>query len=131
MTLDMMLRSLVLVPGLLDEGPIEFPQTAPWKGALPDGRPIELASKSSNIATILGGRILMAAELEQQPLISPISLSNSLLFSTGVRPVSGLESDRDSPEPWQHAVVEMGDGRGPSACNNTLDEGIAVRSLSI
>lgn len=43
MPLDMMLRSLALVPGLLDEGPIEFPQAGPWKGALPDGRPIELA----------------------------------------------------------------------------------------
>lgn len=43
MPLDMILRSLILVPGFLDQGSIEFPQTGPWKGALANGRRIELA----------------------------------------------------------------------------------------
>lgn len=43
MPMDMMLRSLVLVPGLLDQGPIEFPQVGPWVGKLLDGRPTQIA----------------------------------------------------------------------------------------
>lgn len=40
--LEMILRSFRLVPGLLDQGTIEFPESGPWEGTLPDGRAIRL-----------------------------------------------------------------------------------------